>query len=53
MTLTEYSYLDFPESKIPGEVKAAGWWSPIPLEKVYQLNPMLKKAWMKNIARRC
>jgi hexosaminidase len=42
MTLTEYSYFDFPESKIPGEVKAAGWRSPISLEKVYQLNPMLK-----------
>ena len=42
MTLTTHTYFDMAQSSIPGEVRAAGWQSPIPLAKVYQLNPMLK-----------
>lgn len=42
MSLTGYCYFDVAESAIPGEIKAATWLSPISLEKVYQLNPMLK-----------
>lgn len=42
MSLTGYCYFDVAESNIPGEIKAAGWLPPISLEKVYQLNPMLK-----------
>ncbi|MBB2149047.1 beta-N-acetylhexosaminidase [Pedobacter gandavensis] len=42
MSLTGYCYFDVAESSIPGEVKAATWLSPISLEKVYQLNPMLE-----------
>ena len=42
MSLTGYCYFDVAESSIPGEIKAAGWLPPISLEKVYQLNPMLK-----------
>ena len=32
-----YLYLDFPECATPGEVPAATWRSPIPLEKVYAM----------------
>ncbi|AOM80831.1 hypothetical protein BFS30_16815 [Pedobacter steynii] len=42
MSLTGYCYFDVAESSIPGEIKAATWLPPISLEKVYQLNPMLK-----------
>jgi hexosaminidase len=42
MSLTGYCYFDVAESSIPGEMKAATWLPPISLEKVYQLNPMLK-----------
>lgn len=42
MSLTGYCYLDVAESDLPGEIKAATWLPPISLEKVYQLNPMLK-----------
>ncbi|MGY0035334.1 beta-N-acetylhexosaminidase [Pedobacter sp. NJ-S-72] len=42
MSLTGYCYFDVAESSIPGELKAATWLPPISLEKVYQLNPMLK-----------
>nr|WP_316933283.1 family 20 glycosylhydrolase [Pedobacter lusitanus] len=42
MSLTGYCYFDVAESNIPGELKAATWLPPISLEKVYQLNPMLK-----------
>ena len=39
---TDYLYFDFPESSIPGEVKAATWMPPISLEKVYQFNPVIE-----------
>lgn len=39
---TDYLYFDFPESNIPGEVKAATWMPPISLEKVYQFNPVIE-----------
>ncbi|TKC09580.1 beta-N-acetylhexosaminidase [Pedobacter frigoris] len=42
MSLTGHCYFDVAESNIPGEIKAATWLPPISLEKVYQLNPMLK-----------
>jgi len=41
MSLTSHLYFDVAESNIPGEIKAAGWLSPISLEKVYNLNPMI------------
>lgn len=42
LTLTDYLYFDFPESSIPGEVKAATWMPPIPFEKVYQFDPVIE-----------
>ncbi len=42
LTLTDQLYFDFPESSIPGEVKAATWMPPISLEKVYQFNPIIE-----------
>ncbi|MCK5774688.1 MAG: family 20 glycosylhydrolase [Bacteroidales bacterium] len=42
MALTEHCYFDAPESSIAGEVKAATWIKPISLQKVYELNPMIK-----------
>ncbi|MCK5368530.1 MAG: family 20 glycosylhydrolase, partial [Cyclobacteriaceae bacterium] len=39
---TDYLYFDFPESSIPGEVKAATWMPPISLEKVYHFNPVIE-----------
>lgn len=42
LALTDHLYFDFPESSIPGEVKAATWMPPIPLEKVYQFNPIIE-----------
>lgn len=42
LTYTDYLYFDFPESSIPGEVKAATWMPPISLEKVYQFNPVIE-----------
>lgn len=42
LALTDYCYFDFPESSIPGEVKAATWMPPISLEKVYHLNPIIE-----------
>lgn len=41
LALTDHLYFDFPESSIPGEVKAATWMPPIPLEKVYHFNPII------------
>lgn len=41
MALTDHCYFDVAESKIPGEVKAATWLSPISLEATYALNPMI------------
>ncbi|HKG07544.1 MAG TPA: family 20 glycosylhydrolase [Pedobacter sp.] len=41
MSLTSHLYFDVAESNIPGEIKAAGWLSPISMEKVYRLNPMI------------
>lgn len=32
-----HAYLDFPESKTPGEVKAATWMPPISIEKCYSM----------------
>jgi len=42
MIFTDQLYFDFPESDIPGEVQAATWMPPIPLEKVYRFNPLIK-----------
>lgn len=42
LALTDYLYFDFPESGIPGEVKAATWMPPISLEKVYQFDPVIE-----------
>lgn len=42
MSLTKFCYFDMAESNIPGEVKAATWVGLVPLEKVYQLNPMVE-----------
>ncbi len=42
MVFSDYLYFDFPESSIPGEVKAATWMPPISLEKVYQFNPLIE-----------
>ncbi|MEE1946243.1 family 20 glycosylhydrolase [Pedobacter sp. KR3-3] len=41
MSLTKFCYFDMAESNIPGEVKAATWVGLVPLEKVYQLNPLV------------
>ncbi|WP_430811856.1 MULTISPECIES: beta-N-acetylhexosaminidase [unclassified Carboxylicivirga] len=41
MALTGHTYFDFPESSIPGEVKAATWLPPISLQKAYEWDPML------------
>lgn len=38
LTPATHAYLDFPESKTPGEVKAATWMPPISVEKSYSLN---------------
>lgn len=38
LTPASHAYVDFPESKIPGEPKAAAWMPPISLEKCYSLN---------------
>lgn len=37
LTPATHTYLDFPESSTPGEVKAATWMPPISLEKAYSL----------------
>ena len=37
LTPATHAYLDFPESKTPGEVKAATWMPPISVEKSYSL----------------
>lgn len=37
LTPATHAYLDFPESKTPGEVKAATWMPPISIEKSYSL----------------
>lgn len=37
LTPATHAYLDFPESKTPGEVKAATWMPPISVEKAYSL----------------
>lgn len=42
MSLTKFCYFDMAESNIPGEVKAATWVGLVPMEKVYQLNPMVE-----------
>ncbi|MCG8306813.1 MAG: family 20 glycosylhydrolase [Cytophagales bacterium] len=42
LVLTDHCYFDFPESNIPGEVKAATWMPPISLEKVYRFNPAIE-----------
>jgi hexosaminidase len=41
LALTDHLYFDFPESNIPGEVKAATWMPPIPLKKVYHFDPII------------
>ena len=41
LALTDYCYLDFPESDLPGEVKAATWMPPISLEKAYHFDPVI------------
>ena len=38
LTPATHAYLDFPESKTPGEVKAATWMPPISIEKAYSLD---------------
>ncbi len=40
MALTSNCYLDTPESKLPGEPKAATWIPPISLRKAYSWDPM-------------
>jgi hexosaminidase len=42
LALTTHCYFDFPESTIPGEVKAATWMPPISLEKVYHFDPVIE-----------
>lgn len=42
MALSSHAYFDVAESSIPGEVKAATWLSPISLEKVYGMDPMVE-----------
>lgn len=42
MALSNHAYFDVAESGIPGEVKAATWLSPISLEKVYGMDPMVE-----------
>ena len=37
LTPATHTYLDFPESSTPGEVKAATWMPPIPLKTVYEM----------------
>lgn len=37
LTPATHTYLDFPESSTPGEVKAATWMPPISVEKVYSM----------------
>lgn len=37
LTPATHMYLDFPESKTPGEIKAATWMPPISLEKCYSM----------------
>lgn len=37
LTPATHAYLDFPEGKTPGEVKAATWMPPISIEKSYSL----------------
>jgi len=40
MALTSYCYFDTPESKLPGEPKAATWIPPVSLKKAYSWDPM-------------
>jgi len=40
MALTGHCYFDTPESKLPGEVQAATWLPPVPLQKAYDWNPV-------------
>ncbi|WP_158285103.1 beta-N-acetylhexosaminidase [Arenibacter aquaticus] len=42
MALSSHAYFDVAESNIPGEVKAATWLSPISLEKVYGMDPVVE-----------
>ena len=42
LALTDHCYFDFPESSLPGEVKAATWMPPISLEKAYQFDPAIE-----------
>ena len=37
LTPATHMYFDFPESRTPGEVKAATWMPPISLEKCYSM----------------
>ncbi len=37
LTPATHMYYDFPESRTPGEIKAAGWMPPISLEKTYSM----------------
>lgn len=37
LTPSTHMYLDFAESATPGEIKAASWLPPIPMEKVYSM----------------
>lgn len=38
LTPATHTYLDFPESHTPGEVKGATWMPPIPMEKTYSMD---------------
>ena len=38
LTPATHLYFDFPESNLPGEIKAAGWMPPISVEKCYNFN---------------
>ncbi|TCD12935.1 hypothetical protein EZ449_02500 [Pedobacter frigidisoli] len=41
ISLTKFLYFDMPEAFLPGEVQAASWVGAVPMEKVYQLNPLV------------
>jgi hexosaminidase len=41
MSITQFCYFDMPENNQPEEIQAASWVGPVPMEKVYQLNPVI------------
>ncbi len=38
LTPVQFTYLDMPENRLPGQIKAAGWSNPVSVEKCYEFD---------------